>query len=276
MWFISVPLLVLMLLVVGVTILVVKGGSIALRLTGLEESRANFQAISAVTGTGFTTRESELVVADPRRRRIVSFLMIFGNVVIVMLISLLVGSFAAVARTVEKWYLEYGIVVLVLAVGGLLLYLALRSRGLTRRWNRWVNEKLTSRLKLRERPVAEVLSLAEGYGVAEIRVEAASPCAGKTLAEADLRPPASWCWRYGAARKSCRARRPANASARATAWSVTARWRGCTISRALNPRKPFRKPKARAARNRRDASARDVTVGRGDGILPLSRKPLAA
>lgn len=187
MWFISVPLLVLMLLVVGVTILVVKGGSIALRLTGLEESRANFQAISAVTGTGFTTRESELVVADPRRRRIVSFLMIFGNVVIVMLISLLVGSFAAVARTVEKWYLEYGIAVLVLAVGGLLLYLVLRSRGLTRRWNRWVNEKLTSRLKLRERPVAEVLSLAEGYGVAEIRVEAASPCAGKTLAEADLR-----------------------------------------------------------------------------------------
>lgn len=69
MWFISVPLLVLMLLVVGITILVVKGGSIALRLTGLEESRANFQALSAVTGTGFTTRESELIMADPRRRK---------------------------------------------------------------------------------------------------------------------------------------------------------------------------------------------------------------
>jgi len=187
MWFISVPLLILTLLVVGITVLVVKAGSIALRLTGLEESRANFQAISAVTGTGFTTRESELVVADPGRRKIVSFLMIFGNVVIVMLISLLVGSFAAVVRTVEKWYLEYGIPVAVFVIGGLLLYLVLRSRGLTRRWNRWVNEKLTSRLKLRERPVAEVLTLAEGYGVAEIRIEAPSPCAGKTLAEANLR-----------------------------------------------------------------------------------------
>jgi len=187
MWFVSVPLLVLMLLVVGITVLVVKGGSIALRLTGLEESRANFQALSAVTGTGFTTRESELVMADPRRRRIVGFLMVFGNVVIVTLISLLVGSFAAVARTVEKWYLEYGIAVLVLAVGGLLLYLALRSRGLTRRWSAWVTDRLTRHLKVRERPVAEVLALAEGHGVAEIRVEAASPCAGKTLAEANLR-----------------------------------------------------------------------------------------
>ena len=187
MWFISVPLLVLMLLVVGITILVVKAGSVALRLTGMDEHRANFQAISAVTGTGFTTRESELVVADPRRRKIVSFLMIFGNVVVVMLIGLLVGSFAAVARAVEKWYLEYGIPMAVFVVGGLLLYLLLRSRGLTRRWNRWVNEKLASRLKLRERPVAEVLALAEGYGVAEIPVAERSPCAGKTLAEAGLR-----------------------------------------------------------------------------------------
>jgi len=98
MWFISVPLLILILLVVGITVLVVKAGSVALRLTGMDEHRANFQAISAVTGTGFTTRESELVVADPVRRKIVSFLMIFGNVVVVMLISLLVGSFAAFAR----------------------------------------------------------------------------------------------------------------------------------------------------------------------------------
>jgi hypothetical protein len=187
MWFISVPLLILILLVVGITVLVVKAGSVALRLTGMDERRANFQAISAVTGTGFTTRESELVAADPVRRKIVSFLMIFGNVVIVMLISLLVGSFAAVARAVEKWYLEYGIPAAVFVVGGLLLYLVLRSHGLTRRWNRWVNEKLTSRLKLRERPVAEVLALAEGYGVAEIPVAERSPCAGKTLAEADLR-----------------------------------------------------------------------------------------
>jgi hypothetical protein len=187
MWFISVPLLILILLVVGITVLVVKAGSVALRLTGMDESRANFQAISAVTGTGFTTRESELVAADPTRRKIVSFLMVFGNVVIVMLISLLVGSFAAVARTVEKWYLEYGISAAVLIVGGLLLYLVLRSRGLTQRWNVWVNEKLTRRLKLRERPVAEVLALAEGHGVAEIRVEAASPCAGKALAQVGLR-----------------------------------------------------------------------------------------
>jgi len=182
MSFISLPLVGLILVVVGITVLVVKAGAIALRLTGMEAERAEFQALSAVTGTGFTTRESELVMADPQRRRIVGALMIFGNVVLVVLVGLLVGSFTAARERYEVPI--YGLV-LILGVYG--VYRVLTARGVVRRWDRWVVEHLRPRLRLREQSVEEMLTLTPGYGVAELRIEARSPFAGKTLAESGLR-----------------------------------------------------------------------------------------
>jgi len=179
---ISLPLVGLMLLVVGITVLVVKAGAMALRLTGMDARRADFQALSAVTGTGFTTREAELVMADPRRRRIVSALMIFGNVVLVTLVGLMVGSFAG-AR--EQY--EVPLYALVLVIGVYVVYRVLTARGVVRRWDRWVDERLRKRLRLKEHPFAEMLTLAPGYGVAELRVEASSPFAGKTLARSGFR-----------------------------------------------------------------------------------------
>ncbi|MFO8012900.1 MAG: TrkA C-terminal domain-containing protein [Phycisphaerae bacterium] len=179
---ISLPLVGLILLVVGITVLVVKAGAMALRLTGMEASRADFQALSAVTGTGFTTREAELVMADPRRRRIIGALMIFGNVVLVTLVGLMVGSFAS---TKENY--EVPLYALVLALGGYVVYRVLTARGVVWRWDRWVDERLRKRLRLKEHSFAEMLTLAPGYGVAELRVDGSSPFAGKTLARSGLR-----------------------------------------------------------------------------------------
>ncbi|MEA3366541.1 MAG: TrkA C-terminal domain-containing protein [Planctomycetota bacterium] len=179
---ISLPLVGLILLVVGITVLVVKAGAMALRLTGMEARRADFQALSAVTGTGFTTREAELVMADPRRRRIVSALMIFGNVVLVTVVGLMVGSFASAQEQYEVPL--YG---LVLVLGVFVVYRVLTARGVVRRWDRWVDEHLGKRLRLKEHSFAEMLTLAPGYGVAELRIDPASPFAGKTLARSGLR-----------------------------------------------------------------------------------------
>jgi hypothetical protein len=54
-------------------------GSIALEATGMIRSRARFQALSCLTGTGFTTTEAESVVNHPRRRRIATWLIFIGN-----------------------------------------------------------------------------------------------------------------------------------------------------------------------------------------------------
>jgi len=60
-------------------IIIVRIGAVALIFTGLSSEKAHFQALSAFTGTGFTTNESERVINNKIRRRIISFLMIFGN-----------------------------------------------------------------------------------------------------------------------------------------------------------------------------------------------------
>ena len=66
--------------------------AVALQTTGLPEKSARFQALSAFTGTGFTTTEAEMVVNYPLRRRIVSLLMIIGNLGLVTVLATLVAS----------------------------------------------------------------------------------------------------------------------------------------------------------------------------------------
>ena len=63
--------------------LIVRLAAVAMRLTGLDESTARFQSLSAFTGTGFTISEAERIVNYPVRRRIVTLLMIIGNLGVV-------------------------------------------------------------------------------------------------------------------------------------------------------------------------------------------------
>jgi Trk-type K+ transport system membrane component len=102
--------------VILLSFLVVRAAAIALMLTGMEEQRAKFQALSAFTGTGFTTREAEIVVNNPARRRIVTWLMILGNAGI---ITVVVGATSSVVTS--KAY-ELPISIAILVVGIFVLY----------------------------------------------------------------------------------------------------------------------------------------------------------
>jgi hypothetical protein len=86
----------LMLVLITVWLFILWFGSIALEATGMERSRARFQAMSALTGTGFTTREAEDIVSHPRRRLIAGWLMFLGNAgillfLLIILIIVIVG-----------------------------------------------------------------------------------------------------------------------------------------------------------------------------------------
>ena len=82
-----------LLIVFAVSFFVVRIAAVALRLTGLPEQNARFQAMSALTGTGYTTTEAEMIVNYPIRRKIIAWLMIFGNLGIVSVLSTLMISF---------------------------------------------------------------------------------------------------------------------------------------------------------------------------------------
>jgi hypothetical protein len=79
----------LMLVVLTIWLFILWFGSIALEATGMERSRARFQAMSALTGTGFTTREAENIVGHPRRRLIVGWMMFLGSVGIILFLLIL-------------------------------------------------------------------------------------------------------------------------------------------------------------------------------------------
>ena len=63
------------------------------RLTGLPVEKARFQVISLLTGTGFTTRESEMIMSSRRRRRLARITMLFGYVFNVTIVSAFINVF---------------------------------------------------------------------------------------------------------------------------------------------------------------------------------------
>jgi len=62
-----------------ISVMIRKVATVALQLTGLDKPTTSFQALSGLTDSGFTTRETELVLNHPITRRIISLFIIIGN-----------------------------------------------------------------------------------------------------------------------------------------------------------------------------------------------------
>jgi amino acid transporter len=133
-------------------------GAIALEATGMERSKAFFQALSALSNTGFTTRQAEDIVEYPKRRQIVAWLIFFGCVGITAFLFLMI------------LYVKAGIVApstthIGAIVGAIVLLIILIWTGVIRRLANGI-------LKLFHKgPVnVEILHQAQDYGVARIKV----------------------------------------------------------------------------------------------------------
>lgn len=85
--------LILFALVIIIYITIADIITILFRLTGMTKERAQFQAISLLTNSGFTTHESEAVVATDLRRRLARITMLFGYTFTVTIVSTTVNFF---------------------------------------------------------------------------------------------------------------------------------------------------------------------------------------
>lgn len=61
--------------------------TIIFRFFGLPEEKARFQVTSLITGTGFTTHESEMILTTKQRRRLARMTMLFGYVFNISVVS---------------------------------------------------------------------------------------------------------------------------------------------------------------------------------------------
>lgn len=173
--------LIALMLVILISSLTVKIGRVALTMTGLDRRKAAFQALSAFTTSGWTTRETELVMNHDKRRRIVMFLMVVGHAGLASGIATLMESLGQ-RGAVEVFYK-----LILIAVAIVVLYLLAHWKGLDRQLTAEIKKRLKQTTDLRETNFEDVLLLAEGYGVVEVYVREESDIACKTLGESQLR-----------------------------------------------------------------------------------------
>jgi hypothetical protein len=172
---------ILLIIFICISYLIVRIGAIALEMTGMERSRARFQALSAFSGTGFTTREAESVVNNPRRRKIVTYLMIMGNAGIVSVIATLILSL----RESGVFRPSLNLVIIIAAI--FILYRIASNRNFAQNLTNKIRKTLGKKLHFERVQIEELLQQPDGYGVATIIIEKKSKLTGSTLTKAGFR-----------------------------------------------------------------------------------------
>ncbi|NQT22206.1 MAG: hypothetical protein HQ579_02085 [Candidatus Omnitrophica bacterium] len=169
------------IVIVIISAIVVKVATVALKLTGMEDAKARFQALSAFTGTGFTTKDSELIVENRTRQKIVMVLMILGNAGLITVITALIFSFEKSGATPAL--VNSAVLILVL----FLLYKLATHKRLTRILTKKIEDQLEKGPIFQKRPVEEIVHIAKDYGIAEVTMKEKCNDLGKSIMDSSFR-----------------------------------------------------------------------------------------
>ncbi|MEA1996290.1 MAG: TrkA C-terminal domain-containing protein [Gemmatimonadota bacterium] len=162
-------------------LIVCRVGAVLLTMTGLDQPTAQFQALSALTGTGFTTRASEMIVGHEVRRRIVMVLMLIGNLG-------MAGGIVALITIFRSYGAQLDVIraVSLAAVIFLIFWISGRKK-MWRRLNNGLKIFLEQRPMFRESTAAELLSFHDDFSIVEIHVQASDFNVNKALRDTDFR-----------------------------------------------------------------------------------------
>ncbi|AQT67581.1 hypothetical protein STSP2_00729 [Anaerohalosphaera lusitana] len=190
--------LILFLSFVVCSFIVVRIGAIAFQLTGVSWPLAKFQSLSCFTGTGFTTRESELITSDPRRRRIATILIVLGHAGLVSMIATFANTIrpSAIKEKLAVPYLPFDVPyqilpwvnIGVIAVGVYVIYRVFTNANFVKKMTRKMRRLLVRQSDV-VRPVTfeELMFVSGGFGISRISINRKNSLIGKTLRESRLR-----------------------------------------------------------------------------------------
>jgi len=161
----------LLLITILSSYVVVIAGAVAFELTGLEAETAHFQALSAFTGTGFTTRVSERIVNHPLRRRIAIVLIVLGHAGTATVVAGVVTSInsESLGLSLRNLGMMAGI-----ALGAWFLLRQVGTRVLSD-----LLRPLLARYMGESVPHEELLLYKPGFGITRIEIPRGSRMAGK-------------------------------------------------------------------------------------------------
>ena len=169
------------MIIVLISLILTRVATVALIQTGLSRETARFQARSALTGTGFTTSESESIVNHPVRRRLVRSLMLIGSAGVVTVIATLMLSFVNADRT--QTLSRLGVLIIALAV----ILLLARNRRVDAMMMRVIGRALTRWTDIDARDYMGLLHLGQGYAVNELKLREGDWITGRPLRGLELR-----------------------------------------------------------------------------------------
>lgn len=165
-------------LLVAAAYVVVLAGGIAFEITGLDREMARFHALSAFTGTGFTTKAAEAVVEHGTRRRIAMVLIVLGYAGAASVIATLMSSFRF-----DSYRHSLTKIALAVVLGVVILLLL---RYLTEPLLRLLRRILRRRLGNDAVPQENLFRAGPELGVARIEIPVGCPLAGRALSELSL------------------------------------------------------------------------------------------
>ncbi len=168
--------IVTMVVIATVSLLAVRAGSTALMMTGLSWDAASFQSYSAFFGVGFTTREAELVVNHPVRRRIIRDLILAGNIGLTSGLATLVATLMQNSTGLRPLLVVGGLVASLLAM----IYLS-RVGWIQRTIDRVIQHTLERTGLVRVMDYELLLRIQHGYVVSEVEILASMPLANQPL-----------------------------------------------------------------------------------------------
>jgi hypothetical protein len=152
----------------------VRVGAVAFELTGIPWEQAKFQALSAFSNCGFTTRETEDIVAHPVRRRIAGYLIILGNAGVVTTIASFAG--ALVGADLKRAMINLASISACIALIAWLAKRPILAKQVRLALQRWLAKRADFQ------PSTEaLLRVDQGYCVTRLFLPATSPQLGQTL-----------------------------------------------------------------------------------------------
>lgn len=137
---------ILFSLIIIVYMIIAEVFIILFRFTGMNREKASFQVVSLLTGSGFTTDESELVTSSLPRRRLAKVTMMFGYVFNITFVSAFVNVFLSFkqAEIINFFYdvaIPVGVLILILAVLRIPQITAFEDRMLEKLISRIIRDK---------------------------------------------------------------------------------------------------------------------------------------
>ena len=170
-----------LLVTLALSVLVTRVGSVALTLTGMSREVARFQARSAFSGCGYTTREAEQSLAHPVRRQIIMTLMLLGHLGVATVAGTVVVSVMTTSQD-QNW----GQSIVILCAGLVVLLFIAQSKWIENQMNRAIQWALQKWTTLDTRDYVSLLQLTTDYVVTELNVSPNDWLANKSLLELRL------------------------------------------------------------------------------------------